>query len=261
LLTGLTRVQPLASGAGGSVPQSFGHVRHDVTLKEARSRSYVIGSRTAVRLSYQQRSAIKSYELGIRTANFDFATHSRQKFSTPRLSSAAWPSCNGKALWPSYPTLGEWMEMKSKGKTSCSVGKKTGKTCRVSRRALEESPELAQRIVRRHIIGVRSDCEVPDKYLGYFRYCRGFLILTAPKVPVGLARNLLARWVNQPTSLWLEWPGTLKQYLREVPWRVARPDTLHAPNYDSLSDSSEGEEESTSASGVSRSERHIRSAW
>jgi hypothetical protein len=90
-------------------------------------------------------------------------------------------------------------------------------TTRVSRHQLNSSSELAKRIVRRHIVGIRSDIEVPKKFLGHFRYRCGFLILTAPTLPIGLARFLLARWCIDPTSLWLEWFGTLKMYLRAVP--------------------------------------------
>lgn len=112
------------------------------------------------------------------------------------------------------------MELVSKGASPCDEGRQSGKTRRVSRRELNESSALAIRIVRRHVIGLRSDIEVPKQYLGYFRYRRGFLILTAPRVPIGLARFLLGQWCTAPHSLWLEWHGTLKQYLREVPFHL-----------------------------------------
>jgi hypothetical protein len=73
----------------------------------------------------------------------------------------------------------------------------------------------------RHVVGLRSDVEVPEKYLGYFRYRWGFLILTAPFIlPIGLTRFIVSLWVRNPHSLWLEWFGTLKQYLRVVPSRL-----------------------------------------
>lgn len=192
-----------------------------------------------VGLTYAQRSTIREIVPQVRVANCDIGIHRRQERNAHRLRAADWPSHDGSGLWPSSPTLGEWMEMTEKGKVPCSLGRSSGTTCRVSRAALENSSELARRIVRRHIVGIRSDVEVPSKYLGYFRYRRGFLILTAPRVPVGLARFLLGRWCIDPTSLWLEWYGTLKQYLREVPIRLTAGLDLTGPNTEIISECSE----------------------
>jgi hypothetical protein len=83
---------------------------------------------------------------------------------------------------------------------------------------------LACRIIGHRVYGLRSDIEVPQKYFGYFRYCNGFSILTAPRaMPIGLARFLAGKWVTDPHSLWLERPETLKQSLRRVPVRFLEP--------------------------------------
>jgi len=116
----------------------------------------------------------------------------------------------------------EWMEMARRGENPCDMREyQLGKTQKVSSDVFNGDSELIKRIVRRHIVGVRSDIEVPEKFLGYFRYRWGFLILTAPGIlPIGLARFLVGLWVRNPHSLWLEWFGTLKQYLRAVPSRL-----------------------------------------
>jgi hypothetical protein len=90
---------------------------------------------------------------------------------------------------------------------------------------------LTKRICSRHIIGVRSDVSVPEQFLGHFRYRQGFLILTSPySLPSGLARFLISQWVTDPHSLWLEWFGTLKQYLRRVPSHLLDGIELKAPH-------------------------------
>jgi hypothetical protein len=80
---------------------------------------------------------------------------------------------------------------------------------------------LARRIIRRQVIGIRSDIAVPEKFWGYFRYRWNFLILTSPtSLPSGLTRFLASVWCTDPHSLWLERKVTLKQYLRDVPRAV-----------------------------------------
>jgi len=208
-----------------------------VTLLQGRPLTQEVTARTHIGLTYSQRNAVREVLPQVRVAKFDLGVHRRQKLLAHRLRVAYWPSLreDGSSLWPSSPTLSEWMEMTEKGAAPCSARGFPGKTCRVPRTVLNNSSVLAQRIVSRHIIGIRSDIEVPEKFLGYFRYRRGFLILTAPKPPIGLARFLLGRWCVDPTSLWLEWYGTLKQYLREVPFHLISGVDLTVPDVETLS--------------------------
>jgi hypothetical protein len=82
------------------------------------------------------------------------------------------------------------------------------------------NPRLASRVIGQYVIGLRSDIEVPEVFLGHFRYCNGFSILTTPyKVPIGLARFLASIWITDPHSLWLSESGTLKKILRKIPTR------------------------------------------
>lgn len=144
----------------------------------------------------------------------------RQKvFSLP---SHQWPSSNGKPLWPSCPSLPEWLTMVRTGYKPDPVRELAPSASSLTE--FRSNPVLAKEIVRRNVIGVRSDIEVPTRYLGNFRYKWGFLILTCPTCPpIGLARFLARLWQTNPQSLWLRINATLKSYLREVPIGVLRP--------------------------------------
>jgi hypothetical protein len=127
---------------------------------------------------------------------------------------------SGQYLFPSFPTFLERLEMIRSGYDPERKTREFGTYVRVSRSELNANSRLLKRFIGHRIYGLRSDIEVPDKYLGYFRYCNGFSILTAPRaMPIGLARFLASIWVIDPHSLWLERPETLKQSLREVPVR------------------------------------------
>jgi len=57
--------------------------------------------------------------------------------------------------------------------------------------------------------------EVPKKFLEYFRYRDGFLILAVRHaLPIGLVRFLLSLWIRCPLSLWLVEPVRFKYYLK-----------------------------------------------
>jgi hypothetical protein len=153
---------------------------------------------------------------GIRVGYGDYAIHLDQRRNTHRLPSREWPSIAGKALWPSSPNI---CEMLSAGKTGWVKYPEVhaNPVARSSMREFSENAELAKRVILRQVVGVRSDVPIPKRYLGYFRYRWGFLILTAPGIPIGLARKLASLWVTDPYSLWLERKVTLKKFLREVP--------------------------------------------
>jgi len=138
-----------------------------------------------------------------------------------KLSEKAWPTIQGRPAWPSTPTMPEWLEMLRRGvKSSSELFVERGKTIRSTIREFNSNIELAKRVVHRQIVGVRADVGIPSKYLGCFRYRWGFLILTAPYLPAGLARFLASIWCTNPYSLWLERKVTLKQYLRELPLSI-----------------------------------------
>lgn len=199
----------------------------------------------------------------IRRSEFCSEIHERNVLQTHRLNEAAWPSirnANGhRRLWPSYPTFTEMLDMSRRGYNPPeNYVYPTGSTCRVTAKEVNSEPLLAKRIVARYIIGIRSDQEVPMGFHGYFRYRQGFLILTNRwSLPIGLARFLLSRWTLQPSSLWLERPGSLKQCLRAIPFRMFHSSRSVAYLH-SVSEWSSGQEGyPSSASGGSRSLRRF----
>jgi hypothetical protein len=122
-----------------------------------------------------------------------------------------------RALWPSMPSFFEMMYMSRNGKKLPAQDK--FRSLRVfdhlTPKDLHDNHALATRIVRRQVVGIRYEMEVPKKFLKYFRYRDGFLILTVRfAIPIGLVRFLLARWVDCYASLWLVEPCRLKFYLR-----------------------------------------------
>ncbi|BCH36645.1 hypothetical protein [Aspergillus lentulus narnavirus 1] len=177
-----------------------------------------------IELNSTERSLARGIDRRIRVSSYQLDVHCRNVQGTYRLDPGSWPRDEiNRPLWPSSPTLNEWLEMVRQGDSPCDKGRPSGKTVRVSRSEQASNALLTKRICTRHIIGIRSDVEVPQKFLGYFRYRQGFLILTAPySLPIGLARWLVGLWCRDPHSLWLEWFGTLKQYLREVPASLIR---------------------------------------
>jgi hypothetical protein len=186
-----------------------------------------------LKLNFKMQNLVRKLDSRIRISNYQLDVHCRNVASTFRLDPGSWPRDReiNRPLWPSSPTLAEWMEMIKRGASPCDLGRPTGKTVRVSRSFQMYDILLTKRICSRHIIGVRSDVSVPEEFLGHFRYRQGFLILTSPySIPAGLARFLVSLWATDPHSLWLEWFGTLKQYLRRVPSHLLDGIELKAPH-------------------------------
>jgi len=178
-------------------------------------RYYTAG--TFVNLEFKQRLYIREIFPECRVANVSIDIHRRNKEALHRLKASDWPSKEGRALWPSSPTFLERLEMLRRGVSPCNE-RTPGMVYRESIHNFNKSVELCKRVIGRAVLGLRSDVEIPDKYLGYFRYCRNFAILTAPyALNIGLARFLASLWVNDPFSLWLERRVSLRQYLRELP--------------------------------------------
>lgn len=121
-----------------------------------------------------------------------------------------------RAVWPSVPDLFEISAQSRTGRLALVRDRipLTVPNC-LTRKAVSDDIRLASRIVRRQIVGIRFNMEVPWKFLGYFRRQHGFLILsTRHNLPAGLVRFLLAKWIVMPTSLWLVEPCPFRLYLR-----------------------------------------------
>jgi hypothetical protein len=166
----------------------------------------------------------------VRLGYGDLSVHLRQESRVLKLDSNSWPSIHDRPAWPSTPTFNEWLEMVRYGETP-SFQVYDNATVALSLRQFNADAELAKRIIRRQVVGVRSDIAVPEKFWGYFRYRWNFLILTSPTaLPIGLARFLAGLWCSDPHSLWLERKVSLKQYLRQVPRSaLRRPKPLSVP--------------------------------
>lgn len=130
------------------------------------------------------------------------------KSYVPRVSRSSWPSC---------PSFSEMMYMSRSG-----IGNPVHDNFRNLKvrnhlvpRDIHDNRDLATRIVRRQIVGIRYEMEVPRKFLKYFRYRDGFLILSVRHcLPIGLVRFLLSQWITCFTSLWLVEPVRFKIFLK-----------------------------------------------
>lgn len=157
----------------------------------------------------------------VRTGYGSLTVFRSQSTLAKRLDREAWPSVAGKPAWPSSPSINEWLEMIRRGAVSSSdQWRHSGKTERVSLREFNSNIGIAERIVVRQVIGLRADVEMPRKFLRYFRYRWGFLILISSKIPCGLTRFLASTWCVNPYSLWLERKVSLKTFLRQVPFSL-----------------------------------------
>jgi len=155
----------------------------------------------------------------MRTGYKDSFVHQDQKSRAIALPKAAWPRSRGRSAWPSSPNFNEILEMSRRGITPADP-KVYGDVISVPFSEFNNFSELVIRTVSRSVIGIRADVRVPPKWLGHFRYRWNFLILTAPTLPIGLARFLLSKWLTDPYSLWLERRVSLKSYLRQFPVAV-----------------------------------------
>jgi len=170
------------------------------------------------------RRAIREVFPECRSRRFDLAVHNLNKVSLVKLRQEELPrdKVSGDYLFPSSPTFLERLEMIRSNVPLVPKPRIYGHYVRLTRNEFNVTTHtnVVVRFIGHRVYGIRSDVKVPQKYFGYFRYCNGFLILTAPRaMPIGLARFLASIWVRDPHSLWLERPETLKQSLREVPAR------------------------------------------
>lgn len=244
-LPGKTPVRPLCSIKRGEVQNQknsdcFAQCRSEVLPREpyywkaGSGSSRTLKERIARRDWYynatQLQPVLNKYQVelirkvlppgSVRLGYGNLSVHRRQEREVLRLHETSWPSYHDGPAWPTTPTFNEWLEMIRYGNfpldrvyDNC--------TLQVSLRQFNSDIGLAKRIIRRQIIGIRSDIAVPAKYWGYFRYRWNFLILTSPTcLPSGLTRFLASIWCTDPHSLWLERKVTLKQYLRSVPKSV-----------------------------------------
>jgi len=165
------------------------------------------------------------------------AVHRSHRLLVKPMKSADWPSDPLGPSWPSFPSIPEWLEMLRRGidpfaRPELEAPGGTLGFTRVSRREVHENHVLATRIVSNVIVGIRSSEEVPKKFLRYFQYGGGFLILTVRyNLPIGLVRFLLGRWCVKPFSLWLRRAVSFKSYLKKVPISLVKASKARLDEY------------------------------
>jgi len=152
--------------------------------------------------------------LKVRVGYGSLAAHRSNREAVFKLPVDQWPSLSGRSLWPSSLTINELLEASQRGWTEYPSIPPPPIITRVGVREFNGNPFLAKEIVRRNVVGIRSDLEIPKRYLDHFRYRRNFLILTAPVIPIGLARFLASVWITDPSSLWLERMVSFKKFLK-----------------------------------------------
>lgn len=138
----------------------------------------------------------------------------RQSRGVLPLPLSEWPCGSQGRLWPSYLTFNECWVRVLEGKPVNRVGPDPPSTqyrmgkpmsyISVTTRQVQRNAALAKRFLLQYFIGIRADREIPEKFLVYFKYRWGFLILTRPhNIPVGLVRLLLSYWITHKRSMLL----------------------------------------------------------
>jgi len=189
-----------------------------LTKSQLRDRLYAVRPHTALDLPTLRRKANSFRQAvpgGLWIPSSDITARVANQVDTVRLGKHQMPRIT-RPEWPSTPTASELLAMSRRGYVSRGMTKpeKASMTC-LTRQLISEDFRLATKIVKSNVVGIRSCQEVPEKFLKYFRYRDGFLILTVRWcLPIGLVRFLISQWIRRPTSLWLVENCRLKYYLR-----------------------------------------------
>lgn len=146
-----------------------------------------------------------------------------QRLGVLPLSKSLWPRRDGRSLWPDIKTPKELClslllgrnDKPSKELYGCHV-----KRVKYTIKQANEDISLLEAILCENLLGVRMGSEVPSKYFGYFRRRWGFLILTSSRLPTGLIRYLIGKWITDPYSLWLAERKSLRQFLSTLPGAI-----------------------------------------
>lgn len=135
------------------------------------------------------------------------------------LKKSLWPSREGISLWPDVKTPKELCLSLLLGYKERSRHTHENRV-QVALKQANKDIGLLESILVENLIGIRMGMELPSKYFGYFRRRWGFLILTSSRLPTGLIRYLISKWITDPYSLWLQERKGFKQYLKSLPISV-----------------------------------------
>jgi hypothetical protein len=151
----------------------------------------------------------------------NFVVLCRQAASVKRLKLSDWPSLGLGRSWPTFPTLNESWEMVVRGKypanhTHSASGSEFLRPTKLPLKLVK--PGSAARVVSKCVLGIRADVEVPRKFLAYFQYRWGFLILQRKwALPKELSAMLIALWKADITKMFLVCPIRYNDALRRIP--------------------------------------------
>jgi hypothetical protein len=153
----------------------------------------------------------------LRTVDPDISVHVRQRKAVKPACESDWPRLGTRAAWPSSPTFAEMLAMGLRGETPLPMQKPLPAINRLRLSEFNSSVALRARLISKQVLGIRSDIEVPKKFLVHFRYRWNFLILAAPyNLPAGLVRFLTGQWIANPHNLWLREKCSFKNFLKKT---------------------------------------------
>jgi len=159
----------------------------------------------------------------LRSEVTNFRVLRRQAASVQRLKRYDWPCVPGTQVhaWPTHPTLNESWEMMHRKKLPMHHNfdvYSAGLASRVKLPTRQVKPGVAVRVVKRLVIGLRADIEIPRKFLAYFRYRWGFLILyRKERLPPDLVKLIVHIWKTDISGLFLKHPFRFNEALRRIP--------------------------------------------
>jgi hypothetical protein len=166
-----------------------------------------------------RRTGFQSERLKSKPTNFVVLRD--QASAAQRLPRKSWPrTSSGVGLWPNYPTLNESWTMATRKKLPCHIAYPcdTKLLSAVRQSAKQVTPAVAAKTIDRFVIGIRADVEIPRKFLAYFRYRWGFLILRRFHVlPRLLVKRLAQVWKEDISAMWLRCPVRFNEALRRGP--------------------------------------------
>lgn len=154
----------------------------------------------------------------IRTINGDIAVHEKQQAAVRPLPVSDWPRHQTRLAWPSTPSIVELTAMSRRGLTPLPMIKTvTPVTNCITRVHYNHDVVMRARIISNQVVGIRSDIEVPRRYLDYFAYRWNFLILVVRHdLPTGLVRFLTGQWIRHPANLWLVDKSSFRNFLKKT---------------------------------------------
>lgn len=143
----------------------------------------------------------------------------RQAASVPRLRYHEWPRTNGVPAWPTYPTLNEsWICLMTGKSLPAAYWASEKAKLPPKRPTFQIKPGMSVRTIASFVRGIRADTPVARKFLPYFKYRWGFLILRRDRpLPKDLVSFLTRLWKSDITKMFLVYPIRYNDALRRMP--------------------------------------------